>query len=47
MYLFLSIILSTVLGLNFWIMGPVFGSLVAFGIVVGSLFRIIFTKLNS
>jgi hypothetical protein len=39
MYLFLSIILSTVLGLNFWIMGPVFGSLVAFGIVVGSLFR--------
>jgi hypothetical protein len=39
MYLFLSIILSTVLGLILWIMGPVFGGFVAFGIVVGSIFR--------
>ncbi|KAA0563493.1 hypothetical protein F0342_11770 [Bacillus sp. CH30_1T] len=39
MYLFLSIILSTVLGLILWTMGPVFGGLVAFGIVVGSIFR--------
>ncbi|MCA1054118.1 hypothetical protein LCM10_03895 [Rossellomorea aquimaris] len=38
MYLFLSIILSTLLGFILWMLGP-YGGLIAFGIVVGSLFR--------
>jgi hypothetical protein len=40
MYLFVSIILSTTLGyLLLMIGGPIFGGFIAFGIVVGCLFR--------
>lgn len=39
MYLFLSIILSVILGVILLMMGPVVGGIVAFGIVVGCMFR--------
>jgi hypothetical protein len=39
MYLLLSIFLSAVLGFLLVMMGPIVGGLIAFGIVVGSLFR--------
>lgn len=39
MYLFLSIFLSIVLGYFLLMMGPLFGGVVAFGIIAGSLFR--------
>lgn len=39
MYLFLSIILATILGYILLMMGPLVGGLIAFGIVVGCLFR--------
>ncbi|WP_064092998.1 hypothetical protein [Rossellomorea aquimaris] len=39
MYLFLSMILSAILGFALLMMGPVVGGLIAFGIVVGSIFR--------
>ncbi|MBS8266333.1 hypothetical protein DYI25_18075 [Mesobacillus boroniphilus] len=39
MYLFLSILLSVVLGYFLLAMGPIFGGIVAFGIIAGCLFR--------
>lgn len=39
MYLFLSIILSAVLGYILLMMGPLVGGIAAFGIVVGCIFR--------
>lgn len=39
MYLFLSIVLSAILGLVLFMMGPFFGGIIAFGIVVGCIFR--------
>nr|WP_275899733.1 hypothetical protein [Bacillus piscicola] len=39
MYLFLSIILSAVLGYILLMMGPIVGGIAAFGIVVGCIFR--------
>lgn len=39
MYLLISIILSSVLGLVLMMMGPLVGGIVAFGIVVGCIFR--------
>lgn len=39
MYLFLSIILSAVLGYILLLMGPLVDGIVAFGIVVGCIFR--------
>ncbi|MFE8699816.1 hypothetical protein ACFYKX_04180 [Cytobacillus sp. FJAT-54145] len=39
MYLLLSIILSAVLGYILLMMGPLVGGIVAFGIVVGCIFR--------
>ena len=39
MYLIISIILSCILGLLLVMMGPVVGGILAFGIVVGALFR--------
>ena len=42
MYLLLSIILSVGLGVLLMFMGPVVGGFLAFGIVVGTLFRILF-----
>lgn len=38
-YLLLSIILSTVLGCIILMMGPIVGGIVAFGIIVGCIFR--------
>ncbi|MHC0037784.1 hypothetical protein [Pseudoneobacillus sp. C159] len=38
-YLLLSIILSTILGYLLLLMGPLIGGFIAFGIVVGCLFR--------
>ncbi|PGS55858.1 hypothetical protein [Bacillus sp. AFS041924] len=39
MKLFLSIVLATILGYLLLMMGPLVGGIIAFGIVVGSLFR--------
>lgn len=39
MYLFLSILLSVVLGYLLLMLGPIFGGIVAFGILTGTLFR--------
>ncbi|MEH6937256.1 hypothetical protein V7056_05235 [Bacillus sp. JJ664] len=39
MKLFLSIVLATILGYLLLMMGPLVGGLIAFGIVVGCLFR--------
>ncbi|MFC7063780.1 hypothetical protein [Halobacillus seohaensis] len=39
MYLLLSIILSVVLGYILMIMGPLVGGIIAFGVVVGCIFR--------
>ncbi|WP_138417509.1 hypothetical protein [Aquibacillus sediminis] len=39
MYLLLSIILSAILGYILMMMGPLVGGIVAFGIVVGCIFR--------
>ena len=39
LYLLISIILSVILGYLMLMMGPLFGGLLAFGIVAGSLFR--------
>ena len=39
MYLFLSILLSAILGYLLFIMGPIVGGILAFGIIAGSLFR--------
>lgn len=39
MYLFLSILLSMVLGYFLFVMGPIVGGIVAFGVIAGSLFR--------
>lgn len=39
MKLFLSIVLATILGYLLLMMGPLLGGLIAFGIVVGTLFR--------
>lgn len=39
MYLILSIILSAVLGYILLMMGPLVGGIVAFGIIVGCIFR--------
>ncbi|MFZ3578767.1 hypothetical protein [Virgibacillus sp. DJP39] len=39
MYLFVSIVLSAILGLILFMMGPMVGGILAFGIVVGSIFR--------
>ncbi|MFD2043684.1 hypothetical protein ACFSTA_04755 [Ornithinibacillus salinisoli] len=39
MYLLLSIILSVILGVILLMMGPYVGGIVAFGVVVGCIFR--------
>ncbi|RSL35240.1 hypothetical protein D7Z54_01335 [Salibacterium salarium] len=39
MYLLLSIVLSSILGWVLLMMGPLVGGFIAFGIVVGCLFR--------
>lgn len=39
MYLLLSIVLSAILGYVLLMMGPLVGGFIAFGIVVGCLFR--------
>lgn len=39
MYLLISIVLSAILGYILLMMGPLVGGIVAFGIVVGCLFR--------
>ena len=39
MYLLLSIILSAVLGFILLMMGPLVGGIVAFGVVIGCIFR--------
>lgn len=39
MYLFLSILLSVILGYFLLMMGPIVSGIVAFGIIAGSLFR--------
>ncbi|WP_430789114.1 hypothetical protein VBD025_02815 [Virgibacillus flavescens] len=39
MYLLLSIILSVILGWVLWMMGPLVGGIIAFGVVVGCIFR--------
>lgn len=39
MYLFLSILLSVILGYLLFAMGPIIGGILAFGIIAGSLFR--------
>ena len=39
MYLILSIVLATILGYLLLMMGPLVGGFIAFGIVVGCLFR--------
>ncbi|ENH96049.1 hypothetical protein J416_12629 [Gracilibacillus halophilus YIM-C55.5] len=39
MYLLISIILSSILGYVLMMMGPLVGGIVAFGIVVGCIFR--------
>ncbi|UOQ87236.1 hypothetical protein [Gracilibacillus salinarum] len=39
MYLLISIISSAILGLLLFMLGPIFGGLIAFGIIVGCLFR--------
>ena len=39
MYLFSSILLSRVLGYFLFVMGPIVGGVVAFGVIAGSLFR--------
>ena len=39
MYLFLSILLSVILGYFLFAMGPIVGGILAFGIIAGSLFR--------
>lgn len=42
MYLLLSIILSTVLGFVLLMLGPLYGGLIAFGIVLGCIYLMIF-----
>jgi hypothetical protein len=42
MYLFISILVSLALGYVLFIMGPIVGGIVAFGIIAGSLFRVIY-----
>ncbi|WP_077212464.1 hypothetical protein [Bacillus dakarensis] len=42
MYLLLSIILSAILGYVLLIMGPLVGGIIAFGIIVGCIFRGLF-----
>ncbi|OEH91067.1 hypothetical protein [Bacillus solimangrovi] len=39
MALFISIILSILLGFLLFVMGPIVGGILAFGIIVGCLFR--------
>ncbi|MDQ0227941.1 hypothetical protein [Metabacillus niabensis] len=39
MYLLLSILLSTVLGFVLLMLGPLYGGLIAFGIVLGCIFK--------
>lgn len=39
MYMFLSILLSVILGYLLFVMGPIVGGILAFGIIAGSLFR--------
>jgi hypothetical protein len=39
MYLFLSILLSVILGYLLFAVGPIIGGILAFGIIAGSLFR--------
>ncbi|MBT2692781.1 hypothetical protein [Bacillus sp. ISL-55] len=39
MYLFLSLLLSVILGYLLFVMGPIVGGILAFGIIAGSLFR--------
>lgn len=39
MYLLISIVLSTILGCVLMVLGPIGGGVVAFGIIVGCLFR--------
>lgn len=39
MYLIVSIVLATVLGLLLGMMGPLVGGFITFGIIVGCLFR--------
>ncbi|KAB8138153.1 hypothetical protein F9U64_06315 [Gracilibacillus oryzae] len=39
MYILLSIILCSVLGYVLLMLGPIFGGIIAFGIVAGCLFR--------
>ncbi|WP_099157423.1 hypothetical protein [Virgibacillus ndiopensis] len=42
MYLFISIILSAILGYILLMLGPILGGVLTFGIVVGCLFRGLF-----
>ncbi|CAM4031997.1 hypothetical protein [Mesobacillus thioparans] len=42
MYLILSILLSMILGYLLFVMGPIVGGIAAFGIIAGSLFRVIY-----
>jgi hypothetical protein len=42
MYLFLAILLSMVLGYFLLVIGPIFGGVIAFGVIAGSLFRAVY-----
>ncbi|WP_174732247.1 hypothetical protein [Mesobacillus harenae] len=46
MYLLLSIVLSTLLGYVLLMAGPLFGGLLAFGIIAGCLFRGLYLLTN-
>jgi hypothetical protein len=46
MYIILSIIFGTILGFLLLMLGPVIGGCIAFGIVVGCLFRVVY-QLNN
>ncbi len=39
MYLILSVVLSTILGFVLLMMGPIVGGIIAFGIIIGCIFR--------
>lgn len=39
MYLLLLIVLSTIIGYLLFLLGPLIGGIIAFGIIVGCLFR--------
>lgn len=42
MYLFLAILLSMLLGYFLLVIGPIFGGIIAFGVITGSLFRAVY-----